>query len=404
MTPPKLSRAAARALLLTAQGLERADGYLPSPDALDAIRRMGVLQIDTIHVVARSPYFVLWSRIGDYDPAELDELLAQGAVFEAWSHAASFLPREHFPYARARLTESRPVQRWADGYLGERRAEADRLLDVIRERGPVRSADFEHEPGSRGPWWDWKPEKRLLEALFFKGSLMVARRDRFQRVYDLRERVRPDWDDADTPSYEETVRALTLRSVEALGVAIAPWVADYYRLPSKPVSQALKALAQSGELLTTEIDEIPGVAYLHPNHLDLATVAAAGDLSPSRTTLLTPFDPIVWHRRRGLELFDFFYQIECYTPAPKRRYGYFSLPILHRGALVGRLDAKAHRRDGTFEVKALHLEPGVKPTNDLATALAGTLRDCAAWHRTPEVTVVQTDPPEFAKRLMTALR
>jgi uncharacterized protein len=405
MTSLALSRPAARALLLAVQGIESPNLHSPTREGvLEVIERMGMLQIDTIHVVARSPYFVLWSRLGSYEPIWLDELLAEGAIFEAWSHEASFLPRADFPHARARMLAPTRRQLHTAAYLAEHRESADRIINLIRENGPMRSADFEHTPGSRGPWWDWKPEKHLLEALFAEGSLMVAQRDRFQRVYDLRERVMPEWDDALTPSHEETVRALVLRSVEALGVATSPWIADYYRFARKPVDAALQSLVASGELMSVTIEDVPGMAYLHPANSDLAKAAARNELEPSRTVFLSPFDPIVWDRRRGEELFDFIYRIECYTPAPKRRYGYFSLPILHRGALVGRLDAKAHRRQGIFEVKSLHLEPGVKSSKELATAIAGALRDCATWHQTPEITIVQTDPPVFAKRLLTALR
>ena len=127
-------------------------------------------------------------------------------------------------------------------------------------------------------------------------------------------------------------------------------------------------------------------------------------MQPARTTLLSPFDPVVWHRARAAELFGFEYRIETYTPAARRRYGYFSLPILHGDALVGRLDPKAHRREGRFEVRALHLEPGVRMTEDLVCGLAGTLRDCAAWHGTPDVAVLASDPPTLADALGRCLR
>ena len=134
-----------------------------------------------------------------------------------------------------------------------------------------------------------------------------------------------------------------------------------------------------------------------PDNAALAEIAASGGLESSRTTLLSPFDPVVWDRARASELFGFDYKIEVYTPAAKRRYGYYSLPILHRGALVGRLDAKAHRKDGIFEVKALHLEPDTSADEVLVAGLAGALRDCADWHGTPEVRISRTSPPGFAE-------
>jgi uncharacterized protein YcaQ len=187
-----------------------------------------------------------------------------------------------------------------------------------------------------------------------------------------------------------------LRSVKALGVAAAGWVPDYYRLKVAGVSAALKELADSGKLLVTSIEGVKGDAYVHPDNAMLVAEAAAGLRDPQRTILLSPFDPVVWDRKRDEELFDFYYRIECYTPAEKRVYGYFSLPILHRGALVGRLDAKAHRKDGIFEVRALHLEPGIAPDEDLASSLAIVLQECATWHKTPKVVIRKSNPRGFA--------
>ncbi len=186
-------------------------------------------------------------------------------------------------------------------------------------------------------------------------------------------------------------RAFALRAVRALGVAIARWVPDYFRTPKRGVADLLDELAEEGGLLRASIEDEP--AYVHPENAALAEVALSGELRPSRTTLLSPFDPVVWDRARALDLFGFEYRIEVYTPAAKRRYGYYSLPILHRGELVGRLDAKAHRKEGVFEVRALHLEPGVPVSEDLVSGLAGALRDCASWHATPEVLVRCSDPP-----------
>ncbi len=396
-----LSRPAARALLLAAQGLlHPPTRQAERADVLAAIRRMGVLQIDTIHVVARSPYFVLWSRLGDYEPRWLDELLAEGALFEYWSHAACFIPAEDYPlYRRLMVDDASRYSRHARAWLEQHREGVATFLQRVREAGQVRSADFARTDGRRGQWWDWKWEKVALEMLLITGDLMVARRHNFQRIYDLRERVRPDPSDTALPSQEAVRRALALKAVRALGVAPARWVPDYFRTPKTGAAELLAALAAEGALIEARVEDVKGPAYLHPDHLSLAEAAAAGRLTPTYTTLLSPFDPVVWDRARAQALFGFDYQIECYTPAPRRRYGYFSLPILRRGALVGRLDAKAHRKDARFEVRALHLEPGVAPTDDLLADLAGAIGACAAWHGTPQVVVQQSDPPEVAPAL-----
>jgi uncharacterized protein len=396
-----LSQEAVRGLLVAAQGLQQRP---PSPatkaDVRQIIRRMHVLQIDTIHVVARSPYLVLWSRLGDYPQRWLDELLAEGALFEYWSHAACFLPIEDYPLYRRLMLNRRTWNEhrwrlWMQAHAGL----VDKLLTQIREHGPVRSADFERTDGAPSGWWNWKDEKTALEGLWIQGDLMVARRHHFQRVYDLRERILPDWDDTRTPSLETVHETFVLNTVKALGVTKAAWIADYFRLGKKVAQPVLERLAKRGQLETVRVEgwDVPG--YFHPDQRDALEAAGQGQIPVSRTTLLSPFDPIVWDRARAQELFNFTYQIECYTPAPKRIYGYFTLPILYGNRLIGRLDPKAHRNDGLFEVKALHLEPGVIVDDALVAELKGALQACAAWHNTPRVVVRAASKPGLAEHL-----
>jgi len=402
----EFSREAARTMLLATQGLGSSPGRpAKKEDVLGAVRRMGVLQIDSISVVARSPYLVLWSRLGSYDPVWLDELLAEGALFEYWSHAACFIPIEDYGlYRRRMIVGSEKTRAWISAHPEE----IGHVMARVRENGPVRSAEFGRTDGKAGGWWEWKPEKRALEHLYTAGELMISRRDpNFHRVYDLRERVLkqalPDWEDGLAPTPEGARRTLALKAVRALGVAVARWVPDYFRTPKRGISGLLEGLAGEGELLRARIEGWDEPAYVHPDNAALAENVVSGGLEPSRTTLLSPFDPVVWDRARASELFGFEYRIEVYTPAVRRRYGYYSLPILHRGALVGRLDAKAHRKQGLFEVKALHLEPGVSVDEDLVFGLAGAFRDCAAWHGTPEVLVNRSDPPDLAGPLRAAV-
>ncbi len=402
---PPLSRSAARTLMLAAQGLDRRPRrHATKADVLAAIRRMGALQIDTIHVVARSPYLVLWSRLGAYEPRWLDELLAEGALFEYWAHEACFLPIEDYPLYRHRMIDPGSMGwKYSHAFLEKHKAEVEQVLERIRRHGPVRSADFERREGTTAGWWEWKPEKRVLESLFTAGELMIARREHFQRVYDLRERVLPTWSDAALPPLEETLRALVRRAVRALGVTKARWVADYFRMPKKETPARVRQLAAEGGLLPVAVEGWEEPGYVHPEQAVLARAAAAGEIKPVLTTLLSPFDPLVWDRARALELFGFDYRLECYTPAPKRRYGYFVLPILRRGALVGRLDAKAHRRDGRFEVRALYLEPGVRVGDGLVRDVARALQECAAWHNTPDVVIRDADPAHVGQRIQEAI-
>lgn len=400
-----LDPSAVRALFLAAQGLDRRPRGLATKAALlAAIRRMGVLQIDTISVVNRSPYLVLWTRVGDYELRWLDALLAEGKIFEYWAHEACFLPIEDYPLFRNRMLD-RGWMRWrySHAVMEKHAADVERILGLIREQGPVRSADFERPGHGPSAWWGWKPEKRILESLFTAGELMIARREGFQRIYDLRERVLPTWSDDDLPSTDDAHRALALNAVRALGITRAKWVADYYRMGKRETPALVRDLAAEGALLEARVEGWKEPAFVHPDHAALAARAAAGEIKPVRTTLLSPFDPVVWDRVRAMEMFGFEYRLECYTPAPKRVYGYFTLPILRRGALVGRLDAKAHRRDGVFEVKAIYLEPRIRITAGLLADVARAIRECANWHGTPSITVRRSDPPPLAAKLTAAL-
>lgn len=400
-----LSLDGARALMLAAQGLlKRPDKRATKLDVLRAIRRMGVLQIDTINVVARSPYLVLWSRLGNYETRWLDELLAEGRLFEYWAHEACFLPVEDYPLYRHRMLHAeRQGWHYNAAWVRAHRAEVERLLELIRMRGPVRAADFARNDGRAGGWWEWKTEKRALEMLFTSGELMIRRRQSFQRVYDLRERVLPGWDDAQLPSPEEMRRELALRAVRAMGVARAGWVSDYFRSDKRETLETVRALVRERALLTVEVEGWKEPGLVHPSQATLLRRARAGSLRAELTTLLSPFDPLVWDRARARVMFDFDYRLECYTPAPRRLYGYFTLPLLRRGALVGRLDAKAHRQDGIFEVKSLYLEDGLRPDEELAQDLAAAIKDCAAWHKTPQVLVRRVEPRSFGRRLSKAL-
>lgn len=390
--------------MLAAQGLDRRPRRRArKADVLGAIRRMGVLQIDTISVVARSPYLVLWSRIGDYDPRWLDALLAEGKLFEYWSHEACFVPIEDYPlYRRRMLDPSWAGWRYAHKFMEAHRDDAARLLEHVRAHGPVRSSDFERTD-DRGSWWDWKPEKRMLESLFTAGELMIARREGFQRIYDLRERVLLSWDDARLPSLDDVRRTLVLKAVRAMGIAKAKWVADYFRMDKTSTKLLPDRLADEGALMRVAVEGWKEPAFVYPDDAETMRSIAAGRGKPVLTTLLSPFDPLIWDRRRASEVFGFDYRIEVYVPEPKRVYGYYVLPILHRGKLIGRLDAKAHRREGVFEVKALYLELGVRLTERMTAEVAAAIRDCARWHGTPRVELRRADPPAALPRLRSAL-
>ncbi|HEV3309596.1 MAG TPA: crosslink repair DNA glycosylase YcaQ family protein [Chloroflexota bacterium] len=394
----RLTTTEARRVLLAAQGLStRPRRRATKPDVLSAIRTMGALQIDTINVVARSPYLVLWSRIGDYKSEWLNDHLATGALFEYWSHAACFLPiADHRLYRPFAEGEHPRWNDWASGNAGV----IAHVREFAHQQKEVRSSDFKRTDGGKGGWWGWKPEKIALEYLFLRGELMVARRDRgFQRVYAPRECVLPDATREPALSRDDAIRELAARSIQSLGVTRPEWIADYFRLRKRGMETVLKGLINDGEVLPVEVDGWNGPGYAHRDSLGLVEAAAEGGLKGRVTTFLSPFDPIVWDRRRATGLFGFDYRIEVYTPREKRRFGYFTMPILHRDALVGRIDAKAHRSEELFEIRALHLEEGVRMTDHLLDGLVGAVRSCAAWHKTPEIKIEYSDPRDLAATL-----
>lgn len=345
MSLPHLSLADARNLHLAAQGLLNKPRRRASLGDIPAtISRMSLLQIDTINIVARSPYLVLFSRLGNYPAQWLDESLARGELMEYWAHEACFMPRSDFRLIRHRmLAPEKMGWKYKDAWMQEHEAEIAQLIQHIHDKGPVRSADFEHPRKGASGWWEWKPHKRHLEGLFTAGKVMVIERRNFQRVYDLTHRVMPDWDDErDLVSQTEAEIIMLDNSARSLGIFREQWLADYYRLKRPALAAWREARAEQQQIIAVHVEKL-GNLWLHADLLPLLERALAGKLTATHSAVLSPFDPVVWDRKRAEQLFDFSYRLECYTPAPKRQYGYFVLPLLHRGQLVGRMDAKMHR-------------------------------------------------------------
>lgn len=390
----------ARQLSIFAQGLYTAPGQLASKkDVKDTITRLGALQIDTINIVARAPYFSLWSRLGDYDSDWLNQLLAEQSLFEFWAHAASFIPIEDYGLHRRIQIEQWRLP-WYQHWYEDHKTEFDAVLNHVRENGAVKSSDFKRADGEKGgTWWDWKIEKRALEYWFTAGELMISKRINFQRVYDLRERVLPDWKDSDAPDLDSVYRQLVIKSISAMGLALSGWIADYFRLPKKAVLVTLKKLISENRLLELKVEGWDESAWALPEVWEDYQSALRHNPEPRRTTLLSPFDSLIWDRARTRKLFNFDFTIECYLPAAKRKYGYFLLPVLHDGQLIARVDAKSHRADKIFEVKSLYLEPSVNPDSNLARQLVAAFSACADWHKSPQLMVEKCNPPEFLDTL-----
>lgn len=356
-------------------------------DLLEQIRRLGVLQIDTIHIMARSHYFVMWCRLGAYPQQWLDDLLADKLLFEYWAHAACFIPMEDYPLYRWRMDATQRQWTDPDTWLCRNAEFTRRILDHIRENGSVKSVDFVPEDGISGTWWSWKAEKSALEQLFDLGEVMIARREKFQRVYDLTDRLHPGIKERPAFNAEEVRKVFAERTVKSLGVAFPQWIADYYRIRKSAMDHLLGEMVDREVIVPVKVAGFEISGYIHAASLPILEEIASGRIAPTTTHILSPFDPLVWDRARLNGLFGMDFRVECYTVAEKRKYGYWLLPILHRDEMIGRMDVKANRQRKVFEVKGLFLEEGITATDDMLDGLSKTLTDCAAWHQTPQVEI-----------------
>ncbi len=397
----KLTDEAVRAAMLAAQGLLTPPiSPVTKDEVLPTIRRMGYLQIDTIHAVHRSHHLVLWSRLGNgYDPAWLGKIHSKGHLFEYYAHALCYLPIEDYRIFRGlMLYDDRTGNHW-QGWAESHPEVVERVRSTIKVGGPVCSSDFKSKTVSMG-WGNVKEEKLALSRLFSAGELMVPYRENFQRYYDLRERVLPDWDDANAFDFETARKALLLKTVSALGAAREDWVTAYYYFPKTGLPDDLAELVEEGKLVRGRVEDWESPIYIHPEQLKLVEKAIQGEITPSHTTLLSPFDPLVSDRERALSLFDFDYRIEAFTPAKDRKYGYFCLPILHNGRLVGRLDPKAHRKEKRMEIKNIYLEAKVEVNDNLVKALKKTLLNFTSWHGMEKLEITAAEPPVLREALL----
>jgi Uncharacterized protein conserved in bacteria len=374
-----ISAALARRIALAAQGFGR-----PRPASVGArqlnalIDRINLLQIDSVNVFERSHYLPVFARLGAYDKAVLDRLTFRpGAPHtEYWAHEAAFVRRDDWPLFGWRMLDYRDRYGTAeDTWFQRNRKTVDWLRDELTANGPLAASEIEHDANVRqGPWWGWSDVKRALEYMFYFGEVAVAGRTRFQRRYALAERVLP----ADILNRRiekpDAVRELVRRSARAHGIGTARDLADYYRIKGAPAMAAIRELEDDGELVPVHVrgwerngKAVPG--WLHrdarlPRRIETAA-------------LLSPFDPIVWERARAERMFGFRYRIEIYTPAPKRVYGYYVLPVLQDDRIVGRVDLKSDRQAGVLRVQAAWAEPAADA--ETAERLAGLLRETAAW-------------------------
>ena len=365
----ELSASEARRIALTAQGFNaarRPEG-VGAAQLRKAIGRLGLLQIDSVNVLVRAHYLPLFSRLGLYPRALLDAVTTAQPkrFFEYWGHEASLLPIDCHPLVRwrmARALRGRGVWRQLEPFAGEKRGEADALLARIETGEPLAASDVAGSKASKA-MWVWSDAKHALEWLFWAGLVASThRRGSFERVYDLPERVLPRAIlQRPTPRGVDARRELLARSARALGIAAAEDLRDYYRIPAADARRPTEQLVEEGTIIPVRVRGWQQPAYLHKD-------ARAGRKLEG-SALLSPFDPLIWHRPRTERLFGFRYRLEIYTPAHKREHGYYVLPFLLDGvlpflldgALVARVDLKADRKAGALIVRRAHVEPGAPP-------------------------------------------
>ncbi len=387
-----MSGAVARRVALAAQGFaEQRPTTVPNRRHLaKVLSRVQLLQLDSVNVAVRAHYMPVFSRLGAYPFALLDDAAWSDTarrprlLVEYWAHVASLIPVADWPLLRPRM---RRYASAGQGYFGSVRDRPGLLADVlavVKAQGPLGAGTIEDELGGgrtakpRGGWWNRSEVKRACEYLFAIGELSTATRRGFERRYDLTERVLPPEILARDVTVEESARELTTRAAVALGVATEPDLRDYYRLPPAHSQQAVAELVADRVLVPVSVDGWRLPAYRH-----------ADARAPRRITaraLLSPFDPVVWRRERTEALYGFHYRIEIYVPEPKRVHGYYVLPFLLDDTLVARVDLKADRAAGVLRVLGAFAEPDVDISR-VSAELAEELATMAGWLGLSDVAV-----------------
>jgi len=387
-TQIQLSLKQARRVALAAQAFNgrQAPTTIKSSHVTQLIERLGVLQIDSVNALVRSHYLPLYSRLGNYPQKLLDQAAwsqgRQRKLFEYWGHEASLLPVELYPLMRWRMqraSQGEGIYQQLAKFGREEQATIARVLQAVRDQGPLGAGSLSTRQERAGPWWDWSAEKHALEWLFAAGEVTVSGRRGFERLYDLPERVLPSSILNHPPISEaDAQRGLLLRAITALGVGTEKDIRDYFRQDPVPAKAGLAELLEEGTIEPVQVQGWKQPAYMLPGLKVPRKITASA--------LLSPFDSLIWERARTERLFDFHYRLEIYTPAHKRVYGYYVLPFLHHERIAARIDLRAERAAGRLAVHAVHEEePGLDEEG--MHTLAANLRQLADWLGLPNVLI-----------------
>lgn len=384
------------------------------------VEDVGGVQLDSINVVDRAHYLTLWSRFGPYDRARLDDLIyRRRLLFEYWAHAACLVPITALPWWRRAMLDYRVRHTGWSGWLRHNTRTLRQVRQAIATNGPMANADFAgRRPRGAAGWWNWKPVQHALHYLWMSGTLAIHSRRHFHKRFDLFERALPAAAEVHAVSSEEFRRWHVERSLHALGAATTADVAGYLTFPRfGPAGRrpTLAAMRASGEISEVAV-EGSSASWLLLTRDRAALARAADGPVPSRgTTLLSPFDSLLWYRERAARLFGFEYRIQVYTPSARREHGYYTLPVLHDGELIGRVDGKALRAEHRLAVLSVHFEPwfararpapGGSPPLDRDAALAGlagALRSLASFIGASDVTLGPVTPGALRVPLARAL-
>lgn len=353
----QISLSEARALFLRQQGLPGQPKQAGIAACQQTIEQLGYVQIDAIHRIERAHHHILWSRQPDYQTEWLNQLLAQGQIFEYWGHAASYLPLKDYRYYLPRMQGFLERSSWAQGHLPTAKPLFAEILSRIAAEGPLSASDFKSEQ-RKGGWWNWKPAKVALELLYWQGELMVCRRQGFKKVYQLREAFLPATLDTRVPDTAEIAQFQITKALQAFGVASASQIQRFLALSTKSdLARALQTSLESGQIQALQIEGLAATYYALPALLN----AKPARVKPSnQLQILSPFDAVIIQRDRLLDLFGFSYIFEAYVPAAKRQHGYFVLPVLGPDGFVSRLDCKADRSQKTLQVLNRLDQPGLQ--------------------------------------------
>ena len=371
VSPLQIEKKLAVRLWLHRQGLVRPrTKSLTKARFLDHLQRTGGLQLDSINVLDRAHYLTLWSRYGTYDRSHVDRWIYRDRLaYEYWGHEASVLPASSLPLSRRRMRRWKPSGAWWAERMPTT-VSVRRVLARLRREGPLESVDFERTDGLA-----WKEDKRALQIMWQQGRVAVSSRKHFRRAYDLGARVYGEGPAASLPEY---LVSWLFTGLSGNGVASEQHLTGYFTSPRLKADERRRVIARnlaSGAIVEVKVSGCPGRWFALPEHLQGLERLAA----PEGTTLLSPFDSLLWQRARAEQLLDYHYRVEIYVPPAKRQFGYYALPILHQGRLVGRLDPKLHRQERRLEIRSLALEPGVSRDPGLDRGLAEALQELASF-------------------------